>query len=352
MKSLLVSIVAAVVLVGCGGPPKDIWEAAEQGDIEAVKEYLAIGTNVNAKDEVYGGMPLHWAAYRGRKEVAELLINEGADVNAKNQADATPLDKAIEKNRDETAGLLRKHGGKTGVELEDQGKPQDIDLNGKWIGKGYKCWGNVDENGEYVIKDEEIFISQNGNKVIATKITGDECIKAGEKTWEGEISGNWIEGVIYGRQELSVNPKAYKTRIRIKNINMLYLDDAELQFVRMPEGQESKEPSYDLNGKWLGQGYDCFDDNGNPVILDEWVAITQTNNIVTAIKLTGDNCVGEGEVTWKGKIVGNEIRGEFYGKNPYEKKASEYPVILLIKNQNLIFDKRDPSWKFERNIDN
>ena len=51
MKSLIVFIVAAGVLVGCGGPPKDIWEAAEQGDIEAVKEYLAIGTNVNAKDD-------------------------------------------------------------------------------------------------------------------------------------------------------------------------------------------------------------------------------------------------------------------------------------------------------------
>ena len=125
MKSLIVFIVAAGVLVGCGGPPKDIWEAAEQGDIEAVKEYLAIGTSVNAKDEAYGGMPLHWAAYRGRKEVAEFLINEGADVNAKNQADATPLDKAIEKNRDETAGLLRKHGGKTVEELEDEGNRTD-----------------------------------------------------------------------------------------------------------------------------------------------------------------------------------------------------------------------------------
>jgi len=51
MKHLLLTTIAAVLVVGCGGPPKDIWEAAEQGDIEAVKEYLAIGTNVNAKDD-------------------------------------------------------------------------------------------------------------------------------------------------------------------------------------------------------------------------------------------------------------------------------------------------------------
>jgi hypothetical protein len=51
MKHLLLTTIAAVVVVGCGGPPKYIWEAAEQGDIEAVKEYLAIATNVIVKDD-------------------------------------------------------------------------------------------------------------------------------------------------------------------------------------------------------------------------------------------------------------------------------------------------------------
>ena len=76
-------------------------------------------------------MPLHWAAFRGRKEVAELLINEGADVNAKNQAGATPLDKAIGKNWDETVSLLRKHGGKTSEELNPPTtKTPDISIHG------------------------------------------------------------------------------------------------------------------------------------------------------------------------------------------------------------------------------
>ena len=111
MKHLLLTTIAAVVLVGCG-ESDDIWTAAEEGNVEAVKGYLAIGINVDERDESYGGTPLHWAAFRGRNEVAEFLIAEGADVNAKNKADDTPLDKAIEKNWDDTVSLLREHGGK------------------------------------------------------------------------------------------------------------------------------------------------------------------------------------------------------------------------------------------------
>jgi len=120
IAAVVLVTIAAVVLVGCG-KSDDIWTAAEEGNVEDVKGYLANGVDVDERDESYGGTPLHFAAYSGN-EVVELLIANGADVNAKNQADATPLDKAIEKNRDETVSLLRKHGGKTKKELEAAGK--------------------------------------------------------------------------------------------------------------------------------------------------------------------------------------------------------------------------------------
>ena len=66
--------------------------------------------------------PLHEAAKAGRTEVAELLIAEGANVNAKNKNGDTPLDWAIINDETETADLLRKHGGKTGEELKAEGK--------------------------------------------------------------------------------------------------------------------------------------------------------------------------------------------------------------------------------------
>ena len=62
------------------------------GDIEAVKQHLADGADVNAKTE--GGV------FSGR----------------------TPLDLAWLTRQTKTADLLRKHGGKTAEELKAEGK--------------------------------------------------------------------------------------------------------------------------------------------------------------------------------------------------------------------------------------
>jgi ankyrin repeat protein len=163
MKQILLTTIAAVVLVGCGvcGPSeaeRALVGAAESGNIEAVKQHIAAGTDVNAKDRMVwtplhraaqqghkeiaellitnnadvnmwaanGRTPLHEAARYGHKEVVELLIAKGADVNAKkwggDYTGDTPLDTAIRRKHPETADLLRKHGGKTGEELKAEGK--------------------------------------------------------------------------------------------------------------------------------------------------------------------------------------------------------------------------------------
>ena len=151
MKHILITTIAAVVLVGCGesqqsapapeakpvaeaAPPEPttakapgipIREAVKTGNIEAVKQHLDAGADVNAKGK-YGRTPLHYAATRGLKKIIELLIARGADVNTKIEVGdykgQTPLDGAIQWNRTETADLLRKHGGKTGEELKAEGK--------------------------------------------------------------------------------------------------------------------------------------------------------------------------------------------------------------------------------------
>ena len=82
MKHLLITTIAAVLLVGCG-PSVDVWEPARTGNIEAVKQHLAAGVDVNAKD-VDGDTPLSYA-------------------------------------KGEIAVLIRKHGGKTKKEMEAAG---------------------------------------------------------------------------------------------------------------------------------------------------------------------------------------------------------------------------------------
>ena len=141
MKDLLLTIIAAVLLVGCGksqqesiavdmilksatadiDPKSSIQNAAKVGNIEAVKKHLTSGVDVN-DDAGFGMTALQNAAAFGHSKVVELLIANGADVNMQNLIDLTALDQAEMLNFTNTSDLLRKHGGKTGEELKAEGK--------------------------------------------------------------------------------------------------------------------------------------------------------------------------------------------------------------------------------------
>ncbi|RTZ69395.1 MAG: hypothetical protein DSZ35_02665 [Verrucomicrobia bacterium] len=118
MKHLLITTIAALLLVGCGeanNPEADraLFDAVKRrGNIEAVKQAIADGADVNTMGDE-GETPLHQAALGGHKKVAELLIAKGADLNAKSYGE-TPLDLAIRLGQTETADLLRKTAARRG----------------------------------------------------------------------------------------------------------------------------------------------------------------------------------------------------------------------------------------------
>ena len=118
MKHILITTIAAALVVGCGpkAPDISIHDAAGEGNIEAVKQHLAAGTDVDVKD-VGDGTPLFSAVYYGHKEIVELLLANGADVNAKDEDGDTPLDQTYK-----THSLLRQYGGKTREELNAEAK--------------------------------------------------------------------------------------------------------------------------------------------------------------------------------------------------------------------------------------
>ncbi len=119
MKHILLTIIAAVVLVGCGPSLSELKDsqlrsAIKEGSIENVKKAIANGANVNAKGyRSYGSLvkpPLHYAAQYGHKEIVQLLISKGANVKAKTDDGRTPLHSAAAKEHKDIAELLIEKG--------------------------------------------------------------------------------------------------------------------------------------------------------------------------------------------------------------------------------------------------
>ncbi len=126
-------------------------EAVARGDAEAVRLLIAGGADVNGKD-VQGMPPLRYARHWSKdavklllakganphegfllhyfvdadeKDVLEVCLAHGADVNARNLAGETPLDVAIAlgEGREEIAELLKGHGGIRGVPGKESPTP-------------------------------------------------------------------------------------------------------------------------------------------------------------------------------------------------------------------------------------
>jgi ankyrin repeat protein len=87
-----------------------VMEAIKQGEqwdsMEVAKVLLEAGADVNARDASQN-TPLHYAALHGHTTVAKLLLEAGGDINARNRKGKTPLALA---QRGGIVALLRTHG--------------------------------------------------------------------------------------------------------------------------------------------------------------------------------------------------------------------------------------------------
>ena len=95
--------------------------AGIKGDIRTVRLLLDAGADPNARTA--GGQylkmpPLAWYVYGGHSEGVEALIDAGADVNARNTKGQTALDMALGVGREELVSLLKRGGAKEGKDIE------------------------------------------------------------------------------------------------------------------------------------------------------------------------------------------------------------------------------------------
>jgi ankyrin repeat protein len=87
-------------------PEIDIQVAIISDNLEAVKQHIKAGTDLNKKDAMSGSTPLITAASFGKEKIAQLLIDAGADLTPKNNDGATALHTAAFFCRVEIVQLL------------------------------------------------------------------------------------------------------------------------------------------------------------------------------------------------------------------------------------------------------
>ncbi|KAI8496903.1 hypothetical protein Bbelb_255580 [Branchiostoma belcheri] len=111
--------------------------AMERGDVQTVRRGLQAGRDVNQRMPWGGGTALDWASWHGQTGVVELLIQHGADMEARNSYGETALHVASRRRQTGVVELLIQHGAD--VEANDA----NLVSGGQADGDGNVGWSEV-----------------------------------------------------------------------------------------------------------------------------------------------------------------------------------------------------------------
>ena len=111
-------------------PDNNFWTMVGVGNLQAVKQHLAKGLDINAKNKD-GVTALQIATLLGQYEIAELLVQKGADVNTKANDGTTALHSAAFLGRYKEAKLLLENRIDANIRNNDGATAIDI-LNLDW----------------------------------------------------------------------------------------------------------------------------------------------------------------------------------------------------------------------------
>lgn len=97
---------AAQIVPMAGGGTQRAFAATAKGDLETVQRMIKNSPDVVNSRDRDGLTLLHWAAYKGRRNVADLLLANGADLDARGNSVETPLHLAASEGHADVAELL------------------------------------------------------------------------------------------------------------------------------------------------------------------------------------------------------------------------------------------------------
>jgi uncharacterized protein len=79
LATVLLTMLAWSIPAFCG----EIHDAAREGDLQKAKKLLEGDPRLVSTRDDFGKVPFHWATQEGHKDVAQLLLGNKAEVNAR-----------------------------------------------------------------------------------------------------------------------------------------------------------------------------------------------------------------------------------------------------------------------------
>ena len=126
--------------------------ASKNGNKELVELFISKGANIDVELDLFRSTPLHYAASYGQKEIVKLLINYGAEITKKDFEDDTPLHLAVKYGSKEIVEYLLSKG----ADLEDKNKYGKTPLLCLIAGESY-IKENRDRNKIPVVEDSNSY---------------------------------------------------------------------------------------------------------------------------------------------------------------------------------------------------
>ena len=312
-------------------PEEGLWHAARTGDLPAMKRYIAEGADVNAPDDDLEMTPLAWSVTHGQTEATRLLIENGADVNMKDDNGSTPLHGAAVFGRADVAKLLVENGANLQVRNDDGGTPADaLHLD----------WGTTAFIGGMVgveVKDE-IAVMQTGRNEIA-KLFGVKEFDSKDISSDQDLSGSvFIGNLAAVKQALTdgadpdaMDPQSGSTMLSIAAL----MGHTEIVALLLEHGADVNAKSRD-GGTALHAAAFLGRAEATKLLLEKGADTTLRNN-------KGSTAIDGAKLDWEfTKVIISMIKIEV---DEAEVKAGRTKVIELLSEQPNKASESHNLWK-------